>query len=255
MENDILISHALDLARRCREEYVVTATPFCDMAQRDILNAAVRCCGAKYEFFGGYDDAERAVCVFLPDYIDDMAAFFAENPDDCPIEVLRCTCKSGSPPLSHRDHLGSLMALGIKRETIGDILVYEGGADIVILKEMEKYLLSEYKSAGRVNFETAALGISKLRAPKIRTETVRGSVASPRLDNMISEAFSLSREAAAQAIEAGLVFIDGAKTVKSDARVGEGSKLVLRGRGKVVFRETAGTTRRGRISVIFEKYV
>ena len=255
MENDILISHALDLARRCREDYVVTSTPFCDMAQRSLLSGSLKGCGARFEFFGGYGDAERTVCVFLPDYIDDMESFFADSPDECPIEVIRCTSKKGSPPLSHRDYLGSLMALGIKREKIGDIIVVEGGADIVILKETEKFLLSEYKSAGRVNFDTVALPVNKITAPKIKTESVRGSVASARLDNLISEAFSLSRDAAAQAVEAGLVFVNEARATKPDAKISEGAKIVLRGHGKVIFREVAGQTRRGRLSVIFEKYV
>ena len=255
MEKDVLFSHALDLARRCREDYVVTSTPFLDMAERDALGSALRGCGARHVFFGGYADAERTLCIFLPDYVDDAEAFFNENPDDCPMSVLRCKCRAGSPALGHRDYLGSLMALGIKREKVGDIVVYDGGADIVILKDIEKFLISEYKSAGRVNFETKIVVISDILLPEVKTELFRGTVASPRLDNLISEAFSLSRDAAAEAIEGGLVFVDGTKNIKTDARVAEGAKLVLRGKGKVIFKSVAGETRRGRLSVILEKYL
>ena len=252
MEKDILISHALDLARRCREDYVVTNTPFLDLSERAALDSALRGCGAKYVFFGGYAEAERTVCVFLPDYAGEGDV---TSGDDCPIKVLRCKCRAGSPALSHRDYLGSLMALGVKREKTGDIIVYSGGADILILGEIEKFLISEYKSAGRVNFETECVPVTELRIPDVKTETFRGTVASTRLDNLISEAFSLSRDAAAEAIEGGLVFVDGAKIIKTDARVAEGAKLVLRGKGKVIFREIAGETRRGRISVTLERYV
>ena len=255
MENDILLSHALDLARRCREEYVITNTPFCDMAQRSYLSSALRGCGVKFDFFGGYDGAERTVCVFLPDYIDEMAAFFAENPDDCPIEILRCTYKKGSPIPSHRDHLGSITALGLKREKTGDILLYGGGADIVVLKEAEKFLLSEYHGAGKATFDVAPFPISDITLPEIKTETVRGSVASARLDNLISEAFSLSRTSAAEAIAAGIVFVNDMKALKADAKVAEGSKLVLRGRGKVVFSKITGETRRGRLGIELIKYL
>jgi len=252
MEKDILISHALDLARRCREDYVTTNTPFLDMAERSALDSALRGCGAKYVFFGGYAEAERTVCVFLPDYLDENGI---TSGDDCPIKVLRCKCRAGSPPLTHRDYLGALMALGVKREKTGDIIVWGGGADILILSDIEKFLLSEYKSAGRVNFETETVPITDLRVPEQKIIEVRGTVASARLDNLISEAFSLSRDAAAEAIEGGLVFVDGAKAQKTDARVPEGAKLVLRGKGKVIFRSIAGETRRGRLSVIFEKYL
>ncbi len=253
MEHEFLISHALDLARRCREDYVATNTRFLDLSERAALDSALRGCGVKYVFFGGYGDAERTVCVFLPDYIESTDEFFSG--DDCPIEILRCACRAGSPTLTHRDFLGSMMALGIKRENTGDILVYPGGADILILKDIEKFLLNEYKSAGRVNFETEIVPVDGIRLPEQKMIKLRGSVASARLDNLIAEAFSLSRDAAAEAIIGGLVFVDNAKITKTDARVAEGSKLVLRSKGKVVFREIAGQTRRGRLSVIFEKYV
>lgn len=251
MENDVLISHALDLARRCREEYVITFSPFCDISQRDLLSSALRGCGVRFEFFGGYDDAERTVCVFLPEYVENLS----ECPEECPIEVLRCTTKKGAPPLSHRDYLGSLLALGIKREKMGDIIVYDGGADIVIMKETEKFLLSEYKCAGRSTFDTRIFPISDIKEPIKRTEIIYGSVASVRLDNLISEAFSLSRDAAAEAVLTGIVFVDGVKASKPDAKVGEGAKLVLRGRGKVIFKKISGETRRGRLRVELEKYL
>ncbi|MBR6051919.1 MAG: RNA-binding protein [Clostridia bacterium] len=253
MEHEFIISHALDLARRCREDYVATNTSFLDMSERAVLDSALRGCGVNYVFFGGYDDAERSVCVFLPEYIESEDEFFTG--DECPIEILRCRCRAGSPELSHRDFLGSLMALGIKRENTGDILVYPSGADIIILKDIEKFLLNEYKSAGRVSFETAVVPVAEIRRPEQKKIEIRGSVASARLDNLISEAFALSRDAAAEAIIGGLVFVDNAKVTKIDARVAEGSKLVLRGKGKIVFCKIVGETRRGRLSVIFEKYV
>ena len=255
MENDILISHALDLARRCREEYVITSTPFLDLSERSAVDGAVRKSGAKYAFFGGYDDAERTVCVFYPDYIDDLTSYFDENPDECPISVLRCTYSAGAPAPSHRDYLGSLTGLGIKREKLGDISVYDGGADVLILKEIEKFLLAEYKSAGRVKLDVKAAALESFHAPEFKIKTERGSVASMRLDGLVSEIFSLSRDKAAEAIEAGLVFVDGARTLKSDAKVSAGSKLVLRGKGKSVIKEIVGTTKSGRTAIIYDKYL
>lgn len=255
MENEILISHALDLARDCRENYIIRSTSFLDISEIGTLRSAISKCDVRHEFYGGYDEAERCVCLFLPEYAYDAETYFSSSPDDCPIGILRCKARPGSPPLSHRDYLGALTALGIKREKLGDIIVYDGGADVIFLREIEKFLLSEFSSAGRVKLQTCALPINELRAPEIRTSTERGTVASLRLDALISEAFSLSREKASEAIETGLVFVNSAKIQKSDAKISEGSKLVLRGKGKVIFKEVAGQTRRGRISVVFERYL
>ena len=79
MERDIIIDHALDKARQCRDKYVITNTSFLDMSERSAVDAALKKSGTRYVFFGGYDDAERTVCVFLPDYVDDIETFLAEH--------------------------------------------------------------------------------------------------------------------------------------------------------------------------------
>lgn len=74
-----------------------------------------------YLFFGGYDDSERK-----------MLGLFFDEPSTsmfpiCGIEFSFRKCDR----LTHRDFLGSLMSLGIERETVGDILVEDGRAVIV----------------------------------------------------------------------------------------------------------------------------
>ncbi len=255
MERDIIIDHALDKARQCRDKYVITNTSFLDMSERSAVDAALKKSGTRYVFFGGYEDAERTVCVFLPDYVDDIEMFFSEDPSSCPIGILRSTYAAGAPAPSHRDYLGSLTGLGIKREKLGDIVVYDGGADIIFLKEIEKFLLKEYNSAGRVRLDVASVPLNDLHKPEFKIKTERGSVASMRLDNLISEIFSLSREKSAEAIDGGIVFVDGVKVIKTDAKVNVGSKLVLRGQGKAIVKEIAGNTRSGRTAVIYDKYL
>ncbi|MBQ0125062.1 MAG: RNA-binding protein [Clostridiales bacterium] len=256
MENhEITVAHALDKYRECSENYALTSTDFLDISERSAVGIALGKSGARFTFFGGYDGAERTVCVFVPDYIENVCEYFHQNPDDCPIKVLRCKSKPGSPSLSHRDYLGSLMALGIERRTLGDIIVYDGGADIIILNSIEKYLLSEYKSAGRVNFETEALDITKLTPPKVNVVQKRISVASARLDSIVAEAFDLSRDKASGAIEGGTVFVDSVQVTKPDAKVKEGAAVVLRGAGKIRYVQTVGQTKRDRTAIIIEKYV
>lgn len=255
MDNDVTVAHAFDKARECDERYLITSTSFLDMSERHTVESAISKSHVRHIFFGGYEDAERTVCLFLPDYIDDAISFFGENPDECPLCVIRCKFSAGSPSLSHRDYLGSLMGIGVKREKIGDIVVCHDGADIVILRDIEKFLLNEYVSAGRVRLDVSSLPISSLRLPMQNVKHERGSVASLRLDNIISEAFSLSREKASEAITSGIVFVNDAKIQKSDAKIAEGSKLVLRGRGKVILRKIEGETRRGRIAITLDKFI
>ena len=99
------------------------------------------------------------------------------------------------------------------------------------------------------------LPISELIIPESRTQTIRDTVPSCRLDTVISSAFRLSRAKAAEAIRSGLVSVDHIECLKPDARVEEGSSLVMRGKGKAILREAGGESKKGRIWIVIEKYI
>ena len=246
-EDSILLAGIEDKILQCQDHYTVTNSTFLDMRQRTMAEAVCRQHkGLRYCFYGGYEDAERTVAVFLPDY--------AELADYDPLALLRIK-QDGRRELSHRDYLGSLMGLGIKREMVGDILVRENGADIVILKEMGEFLLYHYEKAGRTSLHAETASIREIIIPENRFEEKRDTVASLRLDNVIASAFSLSRGRAAEAIESGLVFVNGLQTEKADRQIKEGDKLVLRGKGKVLLKAVGGVTKKDRISIVLNKFL
>lgn len=246
-EDAVLLAGIEDKIRQCLEYSMTTNSAFLDMRQRTLAEARCRQYpGLRYCFYGGYEDAERTVVVFLPDY--------AELDDSNPLSLLRIT-RNGSRTLSHRDYLGSLTGLGVKREVIGDILVRDGGADIVIIKDMGDFLLYHYEKAGRTVLKAELVPIQEIIVPENRFEEKRDTVASLRLDNLIASAFNLSRGRAAEAIESGLVFVNGLQIEKSDRQIKEGDKLVLRGKGKVLLKAVGGVTKKDRTSILIHKYL
>ena len=253
-EQEILVSRIRDKILAAERGYMITNTGFLSLSERASAVSVCREMGARHAFWGGYADAERTVLFILPEYIDDTPPFIPSDEDD-PLCLFSCRTKTGASALSHRDYLGSLLALGVERSVIGDILVYENGADIIVMRSIADYLLASYEKAGKTPLKTAVLPISALVPPEIKTESVRESVASLRLDNMLTAIFPISRTTAAEAIAKGLVFVNDTEAAKPDAHLKEGDKIVLRGHGKAFFREVAGTTRKGRIAVVFEKYL
>lgn len=254
-DNEYLVSHVLDKIRECGDTYSITHSSFLDLAQQSAVLSAVSKAGQRYVFWGGFEEAERNMCFFIPDYIDDLDTYLTENPDDCPMSVIRCRKPNGSPALSHRDYLGSVMGLGIKREKTGDIIVYDEGADIIIDRDIEEFMLSELKSVGRVSVDVTSVSINRLKTAEIRFQEKSGTVPSMRLDAVISEAFNMAREKSSQAIESGIVFLNGRQILKPDFKVNEGDKLVLRGTGKCIVGAVNGPTKKGRISVLFRRYI
>ena len=226
-----------DKIERCRSRYSPEYTTFLDAHQQSVARKLVSRTAAgdvTFCFYGGYDDADRVIFMALPDYITaEEAAPFA---------------------LISRDYLGSLTGLGIKRELTGDILVRDDGADIIVMEEIGEFIMTNYAKAGRTALLLARAPLSELMIPEKKVTVVRDTLASLRLDNVVASAFGLSRTKAAEAVKRGIVFVDSIEAVKPDMQVEEGSKVVLRGSGKVYLKEIGGKSRKDRIYVTFEKY-
>lgn len=247
-EDKIMLAAAADRLRQCEEQYIPVRTDFLDMHQRSLVENMLK--EERYEcraeFFGGYDDAERVVCCFLPEY--------ASAQEDSGLAVARVTVSPGGRQLTHRDYLGSILGLGIKREKTGDIIVRPDGADIVIAEDLSDFILFNYDKAGRTSLSVEILPINQLHVTEKSFRESEDTVASLRLDNVISSAFGISRSRAAEAIKKGIVFVNNIECLKVDKDVTEGDKLVLRGKGKAYLTEIGGTSRKGRIYVKFRVY-
>jgi len=202
------------------------------------------------QFFGGYEDAERKMLVFLPDYLEEDSLYG----EDSPIVCLRATFFE-EDALSHRDFLGSLMGEGIARETVGDICVGKGACDFFVTAEIALYIEQNYFSAGRTKLHLSRVPLRDAQIPEPEIKEIKDTVASLRLDSVISSGFRIGRSLAAQYISAGKAAIDGLPCEKPDKAVSEGMKISVRGLGKIKLASVNGKTKKDRISVIIHRYV
>ena len=257
-EDKYLLANIEDKIAQSQDHYMLTHSNFLDLRQRSLAEGLVRRTGIRRVFWGGYPDAQRTVLVCLPDYIEPDPSgtdIFRDYPEEEPLTVIRARTSEKAKTLTHRDYLGSLMSLGVKREFLGDILVRPDGADIIVMKEIKEFLMMNYGRAGRVSFSLEEVPLSEILLPEQKVRYKSDTVASLRLDNVISSAFGMSRTAAASAIRTGLVFVNNLQTEKTDAPVREGDTLVLRGKGKAVLEEIGGKSRKDRVYIrvkIFE---
>lgn len=201
-------------------------------------------------YFGGYDGAERRMLVYLPEHLDEQYLLG----EDSPIVCLRATYYENDP-LSHRDFLGALMGAGIGRETVGDICVGKGSCDFFVTAEIAPYILQSFTDAGRTKLRIDAIGLTQAQIPEPETREIRDTLASLRLDSVISAGFRIGRSLAAQHVAAGKAAIDGLPCEKPDKAVAEGAKISVRGLGKICLRCVNGQTKKGRISVVIDRYV
>lgn len=260
-EDNFLLGQIEDKITQCENKYIVTHTGFLDSHQQSL--ARIYCRKARVPifeeelagdslpptrsiFYGGYEEAERVILISLPDY--------AKLSDYNPLTVIRATKAEGSRELTHRDYLGSLVGLGIKRELLGDILVREDGADIIALADIADFILMNYYKAGRTNLSLTQQPIGELVVPQQKRAIVTDTVASLRLDSVVASAFGLSRGKAAEAVGRGIVFVNHVEVTKADFSVSEGDKIVVRGKGKACLTEIGGKSRKDRQYITIEKY-
>ena len=256
-EKEILLSHTNDLKIKAEENSMITSTHFLTVDQvNDVI--ALEKINNKYVstfYYGGYEEAQRVLCVFVPAFFDikDIFSFFKDNKQDNPLCLLKLE-KDPFSELSHRDYLGAVMGLGIEREMVGDIIPTNEGAFMFCIRKMAKYLCENLKKAGRGKIECSICDISELNDVDENSEEIFSSVASLRADNILSSAFNLSRSSASSYIKQGSVYINNKQCLKADFSVKQGDKIVLRGKGKVVLQQIKGETKKGRKHVIIKRY-
>ena len=202
------------------------------------------------QFFGGYDDAERKMLVYLPEYLDTDTLY----EEDSPMVCLRATFFEGDS-LSHRDFLGALMGAGVARETVGDICVGKGTCDFFVTAEIASFMEQNFLSAGRTRLHLSRIPLGDAQIPEPEVKEIKDTVASLRLDSVISSGFRISRSLAAQYISAGKAAIDGLPCEKPDKTIGEGMKISVRGLGKIKLVSVNGRTKKDRIAIIIHRYV
>ena len=251
-EDRTLLARVLDRAKQASERNIPAATDFLSPAQQaqaaDLLHAA-GIPETAYIRWGGYDGAERAVLLFLPDWMDPSDAGTYS-----PIRCLRAAFRE-EENLTHRDFLGSLMALGLTREKIGDILVEKGGCQVLLDPSMTDFLLQNWDSAGREKLTVTPLPLSALAVPHAAVKELRDTVSSLRLDNVLAAGFSLSRGRAAEAVEKGSVQVNYVTCVKPDKPVSAGDTITCRGLGKCVLDSVGAPTKKGRLPVDIRRYI
>ncbi len=248
-EERILLARVLDQLEACRHHSYPTHTPFLSLHEQQLVRQLLAANGyPRAVFTGGYPEAERRVCLFLPDWMEEEDALCES------ICALRATWRDGNA-LTHRDFLGALMGMGITREKVGDLLVSEGSCDILLLEELQPFLLQSLEGASRTRLSLSALPLDELHLPEVKVRRIQDTVASLRLDAVLSVGFSTSRGKAAELISAGRVSLNGALCTHTDKAVEEGATLSCRGLGKCRLTLVKGLSRKGRILIEMERYL
>lgn len=202
--------------------------------------------GCVYSVFGGYEGAERSYIGIFPEWCEPDCGMY-------PITPITFTYREVDL-LSHRDFLGSVMGLGLQRSSVGDILVEKGRAVMFVSSEVADYIMAQLSRVGRVGV-TLTKGFSGQLPGMSEYKEESATVASLRLDCVVSALTGKSRNASQELISAGLVLVNSREGSKPTATIEKGDILSIRGYGRFPIISGDEFSKKGRIILRWKRYI
>ena len=254
-EDKICLSQVLDKIEFSKVREKIEYTDFLDMYQVALVENFLRKIKFdNYQLYGGYEEAERRVLIVYPEKYNEK---MLEKNYGKIIKVVRIVLpEEEKGKYSHRNYLGGIVKIGLRREKVGDIIVCEEGADIITIQDFADILKQQLPSLTRFeNSEIVIEEIQNLQKREIKVEQVKIIVPSLRLDNFVSDLARTSRSKAVQIIDQERVFVNGQNETKASKQLKLNDIITIRGKGRFVIKEFSGTTRSGRTVVVIEKYI
>ena len=251
-EERFLMRHIEDLAHTAFSRDIARYSGFLSDREQELARAALGRADVQegFHFDGGWPDAERRVLCIEPEYC------YAESPICC--VRLQCRAQAGAAFPAHKDYLGSLMGLELKREALGDIVLpadQPGTAYVFALEPAAQLICRELFQAGHTELTTELLELAEV--PEFSTaqhEKRTATVSSLRLDAVLSAMLRCSRGQASELIAAGRVEINHLPADKPHAAVYEGDVFTVRGRGRFGLTALPGKSRKDRLIIEFFQY-
>lgn len=250
-ENDLLIAKVFDKKKFCNTRNKITYTDFLNEKEQAIISRNMNLDNAF--FYGGNENADRKILVFYPEKIDEGLARKSLN---SVLSVLRIELPNEMKgEYEHRNYLSALIKIGIERAKIGDILVDNDGADIIVFnanKEFIKQALMELTRFKKSKFEE--VDIENVRNKIDNFEDMTIIVASMRIDNIVSELARCSRSGADEYIIDERVLVNYETVLKGSKLVENGDVVTIRGKGKFIIDGLVRNTRNDRYVLKVRKY-
>lgn len=247
-DEKLLISKTEDLFRLCDKYASARFSDFLDGRELvTIRDNVVIPFDYNVMFFGGFSDAEKKIMGVFPQWAEPDAA-------DFPIVCLK-VIGGFTRKLTHRDYLGTVMSLGIAPQKLGDIVVYDEFAYVLVHSDVAEYVSDNLHKIGNQGVKVELIDNPDVIKIERKYKTIGAVCAAPRLDAVVGAAANISRAQSAALITAGKVKLNHRETEKVAETVKEGDLLSIRGYGRFLVHSFDGETRKMRLHITLKQYI
>lgn len=237
------IKRLKELADRSYQKGQYTFTDFMSMAELAVFYENERelryACPVLY---GGYEGAERQMIRFGSEEEFGYSQEF-------PIKALRIRplADKFAEDLGHRDFLGALMNLGIKREMMGDILV-DGKEAVVFCRDSLSGFITD--NLTKVKHTSVKVSITEGAVDIISVPGAEKviQIQSSRIDAVTARVYNISRQEALAMFSSGLVYLNGRECSENARSLKPGDIISVRGKGRYEYSEELGLSKKGKLN-------
>jgi RNA-binding protein YlmH len=251
-EERYLMRHIEDLADAAFSRGIARYSAFLSDREQDLARAALGRAGVRdgWRFDGGWPEAERRVLCLEPEY----------SYGECPVRCVQLQCRAlpGAALPAHKDYLGSLMGLELRREALGDIVLppeEPGTAYLFALEPAAALICQELRSVGRTEVTAQQLALDEVpEFAQAERRLQTATVSSLRLDAVLAAMLRCSRGMAAELVAAGRVEINHLPVSSAHAPVYESDVFTVRGKGRFRLTALPGKSKKDRQIIEFFQY-
>ncbi len=255
LEEKLLIAKLTDKIKECKTKNRIVNTEFLNMYQKNIVRKELNRLKEKnYIFFGGYEDASSEVLVV---YSQKFTTEIVKESIKNIIKAIRVKLpKELIGKYEHKNYLSAVMAQGLGRERIGDIIVYSDEAYILVLNENAEYLKNSLQNLTR--FKKSTIDVINYEYIKMKPQEFKYfniKVSSNRIDAIVAEIVRTSRNKAEEYIDNKRVSINYKEELKYTKAIKENDIIVIRGKGKFIILNIGNKNEKGRLTIELKKYI
>ncbi len=237
-ETALLVKRFEELSSRSYNKGIWVYSDFLSAAQQALL--LTQRLGA-VTLYGGYDGAERRIACFGS---EELCGYEAAVP--CVWLQIRPVARKFADELTHRDFFGSVMALGLKREVLGDIIVFDNSAYLFCMENVSGYIAENLTQVKHTTVECVEVEKPPVESVAL-PDTEEFVIASERLDAVIAAVYNISRSVCKELVEKGMVSVNSILTQNPSKMLEAHDTVSVRGRGRFIYEGIARETKKGKL--------
>ncbi|MBF8982216.1 hypothetical protein IZY60_01560 [Lutibacter sp. B2] len=242
-----IVMKTLNKVEKALKNYMVCSTDFYDPYEISLCSSVLdQISDLNYGVFGGYKEAERKIIMVCP-------SIFSFEEKDKPIGALKIHGNFTKKDVTHRDFLGAILGLGLKREKIGDLLINDGVINLVVYKELGEYIRLNLDKVSKYKVIVEDMDCKDLIEKEEEFKIIQTTVASLRLDTMASAGFSVSRNIISRSINNEKVKVNFKTVQQSSHMISKQDIISLRGSGRIIVEHIGDKTKKDRIKVTIKR--